>query len=70
MVPPEIEPISHDELDYVWMFHGGIFYHGIRRCAFGTSADHEINQEMLDISIETFISSAPHAIARLLRPPS
>ncbi len=70
MVPPEAEPITNDELDYVWMFHGGIFYHGIRRCAFGTSSDHEINPAMLEVSIDTFVSAAPNAIARLLRPPS
>ncbi|WP_397473522.1 TetR/AcrR family transcriptional regulator [Pusillimonas sp.] len=69
MVPPEIKPITNDELDYVWMFHGGIFYHGIRRCAFGTSSDHEINPGMLDVSIDTFIAAAPHALARLLRLP-
>src|SRR5690606_3226955 len=70
MVSPETLPITNDELDYVWMFHGGIFYHGIRRCALGTSSDHEINQDMLDVSIDTFVGAAPHALARLLRPPA
>ena len=70
MVPPEVKPITNDELDYVWLFHGGIFYHGIRRCAFDTSSDHEINPDMLDVSIDTFISAAPNALARLLRLPT
>src|SRR5690606_34301459 len=69
MVPPEIEPITNDELDYVWLFHGGIFYHGIRRCAFGTSSDHELSKDMLEVSINAFVNSAPHAIAKLLKPP-
>jgi hypothetical protein len=57
-------PITEDELDYVWSFHGGIFYHGIRRCAFGTSTDHELSQTVLDVTIDAFINAAPHAIGR------
>ncbi|QDQ81278.1 TetR/AcrR family transcriptional regulator [Paraburkholderia megapolitana] len=57
-------PITEDELDFVWSFHGGIFYHGIRRCAFGTSTDHELSQNVLDVTIDAFIDAAPHAIAR------
>jgi AcrR family transcriptional regulator len=59
-------PITEDELDYVWSFHGGIFYHGIRRCAFGTSTDHELSQTVLDVTIDAFIDAAPHAIARFI----
>ena len=57
-------PITEAELDYVWSFHGGIFYHGIRRCAFGTSTDHELSQAVLDSTIDAFIDAAPHVIAR------
>jgi hypothetical protein len=57
-------PITEDELNYVWSFHGGIFYHGIRRCAFGTSTDHELSQTFLDVTIDAFINAAPHAIGR------
>ncbi|MGY6126022.1 TetR/AcrR family transcriptional regulator [Paraburkholderia strydomiana] len=60
-------PLTNDELDYVWSFHGGIFYHGIRRCAFGTSTDHELSETLLDVTIDSFIDTAPHAIARFMR---
>jgi len=66
MAAPAALPVTDDELDYVWSFHGGIFYHGIRRCAFGTSADHELSEDLLDVSIKAFIDAAPHAIARFL----
>ncbi len=66
MVSPDIAPITNGELDYVWIFHGGIFYHGIRRCAFGTSSDHEIDWDMLDLSIANFVNTASSVIAKLL----
>lgn len=67
MAPPDLLPITDDELDYVWSFHGGIFYHGIRRCAFGTSIDHELNENVLRVSINSFVDAAPHAIVRFLK---
>jgi AcrR family transcriptional regulator len=70
MPSPETLPITNDELDFVWSFHGGIFYHGIRRCAFGTSTDHDLSEQLLEVLIDGFIHAAPHAMARFLQGPS
>ena len=66
MDPPETTPITKSEVDFVWSFHGGIFYHGVRRCAFGTSVDHELGEDVLAATIDAFVDAAPHAIARFL----
>lgn len=45
----------------MWSFHGGIFYHGIRRCAFGASTDHDLSDQLIEVLIDGLIDAAPRA---------
>ncbi|WP_186111188.1 TetR/AcrR family transcriptional regulator [Burkholderia gladioli] len=63
LAPVDQLPVTADELDFVWSFHGGIFYHGIRRCAFETSTDHEMSDAVLNATIDAFLAAAPRVMA-------
>ena len=58
-------PTTNDELDYVWSFHGGIFYRGIRQYAFGseTPGADELGKNLLRLLVGTLIEAVPRVLA-------
>ncbi len=65
LVPPELVPISANEVGYLWNFHGGIFYHGVRRQAFRTNSLDNVGV-VIRAAIDAFLDSAPRTFARLM----
>jgi AcrR family transcriptional regulator len=68
MIGPEALPITNDELDYIWSFHGGIFYHGIRHYAFGSERPGAtvLGKDLLRVLIGAFVEAAPRVVASFL----
>jgi AcrR family transcriptional regulator len=68
MIGPEALPITNDELDYIWSFHGGIFYHGIRHYAFGSEKPGAtvLGKDLLRVLIAVFVEAAPRMVASFL----
>jgi AcrR family transcriptional regulator len=61
-------PVQQAEVDLYWMFHGGIFYYGMRRHVYGAAPHLEI-QSFLELSVETLLAGLPATIGRLLNRP-
>lgn len=65
---PRIEdvPIQDAEIDLYWMFHGGIFYYGLRRNVYHSGPHLELDP-FIALSIDSLLEGMPGAVDRLLR---
>lgn len=68
LIGPEALPITNDELDYIWSFHGGTCYHGIRQYAFGNEKPGAAvsGKDLPRVLIGAFVEAAPRVVAYLL----
>ena len=57
--PPEVTP---EELDLVWLLHGGIFYQGIREHIYGLPGRIDIDR-LAGTAIAMYLGAAPGTIA-------
>jgi AcrR family transcriptional regulator len=64
---PDFEalPLQEAEIDLYWMFHGGIFYYGMRRHVY-QAAPHLQLQSFLELSIDGLLQGFPSTIGRVL----
>ncbi len=63
---PRVHPIGAEELDLYWMFHGGIFYYGIRREVYKAAPKLGLS-EFIACSIDSLLHGFPVATRRLLK---
>jgi AcrR family transcriptional regulator len=61
-------PISGRELEIYWVFHGGIFYHGVRQFAYGVPI-HLALDEFIEASVDSMLNGMPAAL-KVLREPA
>jgi AcrR family transcriptional regulator len=54
-------PITGKELELYWVFHGGIFYHGVREFAYGVPI-HLALEEFIEASIDSMLNGMPAAL--------
>jgi len=54
-------PITGKELELYWVFHGGIFYHGVREYAYGVPI-HLALEEFIEASIDSMLNGMPAAL--------
>lgn len=57
-------PISEAEVELVWTFHGGIFYHGVRRGIFAVPRQTSVST-MIEGSVDMLLSGAAEAMSGL-----
>jgi AcrR family transcriptional regulator len=62
----EDAPIQVEEIDLYWMFHGGIFYYGLRRNLYHLGPHLELDRFIV-LSIDSLLEGMPNAVERLLR---
>jgi AcrR family transcriptional regulator len=61
------QPITRKEIDYYWLFHGGVFYYGIRREIHNVKEQIAL-REYIEFSVDSLLRTYPEAIgADLLR---
>jgi AcrR family transcriptional regulator len=53
--------ITGKELELYWVFHGGIFYHGVREFAYGVPI-HLALEEFIEASIDSMLNGMPAAL--------
>jgi AcrR family transcriptional regulator len=58
---PDLVPIQPAELEIYWLFHGGVFYYGMRKHMYGVSP-HLPLREFLEVSIDSFLDGFPAAV--------
>jgi AcrR family transcriptional regulator len=54
-------PITGRELELYWVFHGGIFYHGVRQFAYGVPI-HLALEEFIEASVDSMLNGMPAAL--------
>jgi AcrR family transcriptional regulator len=54
-------PITGKELELYWVFHGGIFYHGVRKFAYGVPI-HLALEEFIEASIDSMLAGMRAAL--------
>lgn len=55
-------PITGREIELYWLFHGGIFYHGVRQFAYGVPI-HLALDEFIEASIDSMLNGMPAALS-------
>lgn len=55
-------PITGREIELYWLFHGGIFYHGVRQFAYGVPV-HLPLENFIEASIDSMLNGMPAALA-------
>ncbi len=59
-------PIQQAEIDLYWMFHGGIFYYGMRRHVY-QAAPHLQLQAFVELSVDSLLEGLPTTMRRVLQ---
>jgi AcrR family transcriptional regulator len=54
-------PITGREIELYWVFHGGIFYHGVRQFAYGVPI-HLALEEFIEASVDSMLNGMPSAL--------
>jgi AcrR family transcriptional regulator len=62
----DAQPVSGEELELYWMFHGGIFYYGLRREVYQKPPELELTA-FITGSVDAMLSGLPTVLARLLQ---
>jgi AcrR family transcriptional regulator len=62
---PDLLPITPAEIDLYWLFHGGIFYYGMRRHVYHVSPRIEL-KPFIELSIDSFLGGFPATIRAAL----
>lgn len=62
---PEAVPITPAEVDGYWLFHGGIFYYGVRRDVYGVAPRLDLDA-FVAWSIDSFLSGYPATVRAAL----
>ncbi len=55
-LPQSQKAISKEELEYLWIFHGGLYYYAIRHHIYGVPADVKSLVRHVEIAVDTMIS--------------
>ena len=61
----EAQDVGAEELELYWMFHGGIFYYGMRRDVYQRQPDLPLERFIIS-SVDAMLSGLPDVLARLL----
>jgi AcrR family transcriptional regulator len=54
-------PVTGREIELYWVFHGGIFYHGVRQFAYGVPI-HLALEEFIEASVDSMLNGMPAAL--------
>jgi AcrR family transcriptional regulator len=65
LASPDALPITAAELELYWLFHGGIFYYGMRRHVYNVTPHVEL-RTFLELSIDGFLEGFPAAVTAAL----
>ena len=66
LASPQEIPIQQAELDYLWIFHGGFFYNGMRRHLYGTEPHLDLEQT-IELAVDGLLASFPAISRRLIK---
>ena len=58
-------PITKEELSAFWVFHGGVFYFGVRRAVYKVEVHADIG-EFIRLSVDVLLAGYPSSAARIL----
>ncbi|MDT7951403.1 MAG: TetR/AcrR family transcriptional regulator [Acetobacteraceae bacterium] len=62
---PDTHPISAEEIELCWLFHGGIFYYGQRREVYGQESEVTL-ASFIETSVDALLNGLPTTVRALL----
>jgi AcrR family transcriptional regulator len=65
LAPPDSVPITPEELELYWLFHGGIFYYGMRRHVYLIEPHVEL-KPFIALSVDSFLDGFPAMVTAAL----
>lgn len=54
--PGNEKSLSKEEIEYLWIFHGGLYYHAIRHHVYRLPIDAKALESLVEITVDTMIS--------------
>jgi AcrR family transcriptional regulator len=72
LLPVSEAAVTRQEIEYLWLFHAGLYYAAIRTHIYGIPVDADANQALVELSVDTMLfgyakllkSSAPARVKR------
>lgn len=61
---PRDEPVSREEIEYLWLYHGGLYYHAIRKHVYGLSVDESMLRHLVELSVDNLIDGMRRLLNR------
>lgn len=58
-------PVQDAEIDLYWMFHGGVFYYGMRRHVYHAEPHLELSR-FIELSVDSLLQGMPHTVRNVL----
>jgi AcrR family transcriptional regulator len=58
-------PVKPQELAAFWIFHGGVFYYGVRREVYGVPVHVNVD-ELTELSVDSLLAGFPHVAQRIM----
>jgi AcrR family transcriptional regulator len=65
MPPVDVVPVKPQELAAFWVFHGGIFYYGVRREVYGVPV-HVNVEEFTELSVDCLLAGFPRLARKII----
>lgn len=62
--PPDVVPLTHDELEVAWSLHGELFYMAVRRWVYGLDTPEDLSAVVVG-AVARFLNGAPQALKSL-----
>ncbi len=56
--------LSKEEIEYLWIFHGGLYYHAIRQHIYRLPVDAKALASLVEITVDTIISGYAQLLKR------
>jgi AcrR family transcriptional regulator len=61
--------VSHEEIEFAWSLHGGLFYYAVRHFVFGSSINVDFMSNVA-LTVDNFLAGVPSTYPSLLSRPS
>ena len=58
-------PVKPQELAAFWIFHGGVFYYGVRREVYGVPVHVDVD-ELTELSVDSLLAGFPHVAQKIM----
>ena len=63
---PDTLPVQEAEIDLYWLFHGGVFYYGMRRHVYRAEPHLDLSR-FIELGVDSLLQGMPQTVGRVLK---